>query len=92
MLHNKCVNVLASLTLPPGLTGLTYLSLGFNHLSDFSFLSGLTNLATLELGNSELTSLALPAGLTSLTTLYLGGNPLSDFSFVSPASKVRLVS
>lgn len=62
---------------------LTTLDLRFNHLTNFSFLSGLTRLTTLDLGGNQLTSLTLPAGLTSLITLNLFGNNLTDFAFLS---------
>ena len=57
--------------------------LGSNRLTDFSFLSGLTNLTTLGLPFNGLTNLTLPSGLNSLATLELQGNRLTDFSFLS---------
>ena len=60
---------------------MTTLLLPGNQLTNFSFLSGLTNLTTLSLGGNQFTSLTLPAGLTSLTSLYLDFNrpPLRIF-------------
>ncbi len=52
-------------------------------MTNFSFLSGLTNLTELYLNDNQLASLTLPAGLTSLNRLNLEHNRLTDVSFLS---------
>ena len=71
---------------------LTTLDLRFNHLTNFSFLSGLTRLTTLDLGYNRLSGLTLPAELTSLTTLNLAGNPLQSFVLPEPLGQGALAS
>jgi internalin A len=59
---------------------LTTLDLWSDQLTNFSFLSGLTNLTWLTLDDNQLTTLTLPAGLTSLVSLELNGNHLTSLT------------
>ncbi len=78
-------------------TGLTILDLGTervgegyvnsNHISDFSLLSGMTNLERLDLGGNSISDLSVLSGalssLTRLELLYLDNNSISDLSPLS---------
>ena len=63
-----------------GLTGLTYLDLQGNSISDISMLSGLTALTYLNLSENSITDISALRRLTSLTKLHLNGNSISDIS------------
>ena len=58
-----------------------------NHISDFSPLSGLTNLRTLDLGGNSISDLSALSGaisgLTNLERLYLDKNSISDLTPLS---------
>ena len=62
------------------LTGLVYLSLTDNQISDLSPLANLTNLTELRLGDNKISDLTPLANLTNLTKLYLGNNQISDLT------------
>ena len=70
---------------------LSTLLLDDNHISDFSFPDGLTNLTSLsvlDLSENPLTSLTLPGGLTNLTKLRAEFSALTNLTF--PAGLTRL--
>ena len=60
-----------------------YRSINSNSVSDFSPLTGLTNLIALYLRDSNISDISTVAGLTNLNTLYLGSNSVSDISAVA---------
>ena len=63
-----------------GLTGLTWLTLEGNSISDIASLKGLTALTYLNLGGNSISDIASLKGLTALTELYLWGNSISDIA------------
>ena len=63
-----------------GLTGLTYLNLRDNSISDISALEDLTNLTWLSLSSNSISDISTLENLTNLTTLGLTGNSISDIS------------
>ena len=63
-----------------GLTNLTYLSLGYNSISDIFPLTALTNLTELSLGGNSISDISPLTALTNLTYLSLGGNSISDIA------------
>src|SRR5207244_3709988 len=85
-----------NLTFSGGLPKLTNITLGgklassssegpffeYNRVANFSFLTNLSNLASLDLPLNGLTTLELPESFTNLTRLNLGGNRLTSFSFL----------
>ena len=73
-------NHLANLTLPNGLTNLSFVDLSSNPLTNCVFPSGLTNLILLTLEVDALTNLTLPAGLSQLASLHLEGNRLASLT------------
>ena len=87
-------------------TGLTILDLGTelvsgagyvnsNHISDFSLLSGMTNLERLDLGGNSISDLSVLSGalssLTRLERLYLDNNSISDVSALSGLTRLELL-
>ena len=72
-------------------TNLTFLHLGYmvgfprnsNNISDFSPLSNLTKLRTLDLAGTGISDITLLSNLTSLTLLNLGSNAISDIAPLS---------
>ena len=74
-------------------TNLTWLHLGYddtvsfprnsNNISDFSPLSHLIRLRTLDLADTGISDITLLSNLTSLEILYLGSNDISDVSVLS---------
>ena len=64
-----------------------------NHISDFSPLSGLTNLRGLDLGGNSISDLSALSGvisrLTNLERLYLDTNSISDVSSLSGLTNLR---
>ena len=72
-------------------TNLTFLHLGYmvgfprnsNNISDFSPLSNLTKLRTLDLADTGISDITLLSNLTSLTLLNLGSNAISDIAPLS---------
>ena len=87
-------------------TGLTNLDLGTefvsrvgyvnsNHISDFSPLSGLTNLTRLNLGGNSISDLSVLSGaisgLPNLERLYLDTNSISDVSAISGFTRLRVL-
>lgn len=63
----------------------TSLDLNFTGITDISGLTSLPVLATLDVGNNNLTTLTLD-GLTALTTCAYDGNPITDLSAVGCVS------
>ena len=87
-------------------TGLTNLDLGTefvsrvgyvnsNHISDFSLLSGLTNLTRLDLGGNSISDLSALSGaisgLPNLERLYLDTNSISDVSAISGFTRLSVL-
>ncbi len=82
-------------------TNLTWLHLGYgdmvgfprnsNNISDFSPLSNLTRLRTLDLANTGISDITLLSNLTSLERLYLPNNDISDVSTLSNLTSLRLL-
>ncbi len=87
-------------------TGLTNLDLGTefvsrvgyvnsNHISDFSLLSGLTNLERLDLGGNSISDLSALSGaisgLPNLERLILDTNSISDVSAISGFTRLRVL-
>ena len=87
-------------------TGLTNLDLGTefvsrvgyvnsNHISDFSLLSGLTNLTRLDLGGNSISDLSALSGaisgLPNLERLILDTNSISDVSAISGFTRLRVL-
>ena len=85
-------------------TGLTILDLGTelvsgegyvnsNHISDFSLLSGMTNLRRLDLGGNAISDLSALSGaisrLPNLERLYLDTNSISDLSPLSGLTRLE---
>ncbi len=72
-----------------GLTGLTYLDLDGNSISDISALKGLTTLTRLYLWGNSISDISALKGLTTLTNLKLSENSISDISVLAglPALK-----
>ncbi len=64
-------------------------SINSNSISDFSPLTGLTKLRTLNLGDNKISDISAVAGLTNLTTLELGSNDISDISAISGLTNLR---
>ena len=62
-----------------GLTGLRYLDLQANSLSDISALADLTALTRLDLTYNSISDISVLEGMTALEELYLSGNPISDY-------------
>ena len=73
------------------LTGLTFLSLNQNSITDISALSGLTSLTTLYLHENFITDITPLSGLTSLTTLQLGHNPITDITPLSGLTSLTIL-
>ena len=88
-------------------TGLTILDLGTelvsgegyvnsNHISDFSLLSGMTNLRRLDLGGNSISDLSVLSGiisrLTNLERLYLDNNSISDVTPLSGLTNLALLN
>jgi len=71
---------IASLEGAQYLTGLTFLDLGGNQISDVSPLAGLTKLTYLGLNLNQVSDVSPLAGLTNLTYLGLNRNQVSDVS------------
>ncbi|MCE2433665.1 MAG: leucine-rich repeat domain-containing protein [Candidatus Latescibacteria bacterium] len=67
-----------------------------NHISDFSPLSGLTNLTRLDLGGNSISDLSVLSGiisrLTNLERLYLDNNSISDVSTLSGLTNLGLLN
>ena len=82
-------------------TNLTWLHLGYdatvgfprnsNNISDFSPLSNLIRLRTLDLADTGISDIALLSNLTSLEILNLGSNDLSDVSALSNLTSLRFL-
>ncbi len=79
---------LSALALPAGLTGLAWLDLGNNQLSELS-LPELPGLKELWLHGNRLAVLTLPAGLAKLETLNLEGNGLREPSLPAGLTNLR---
>ncbi len=66
-----------------------------NHISDFSLLSGLTNLTRLALGGNSISDLSALSGalssLPNLERLYLDTNSISDVSAISGFTRLRVL-
>jgi len=80
---------IASLTPLSGNTNLTSLNLHDTHISDFTGLSTLTGLQTLDLYYTTLPNLNAVSGLTNLTYLVTGGNGISDISGLSGLTSLQ---
>ncbi|MEM9090357.1 MAG: leucine-rich repeat domain-containing protein, partial [Cyanobacteria bacterium P01_F01_bin.53] len=65
------------------LTHLRYLYLYSVRLRSYSFLSTLTGLTSLDLGENNISDCSFLSTLTGLTSLELGSNNISDCSFLS---------
>ena len=63
-----------------GLTGLVFLDLGDNQISDLSPLAGLVNLELLGLSGNQIVDVSPLAGLVNLKELWLIANQISDLS------------
>ncbi|MEG3923505.1 DUF6745 domain-containing protein, partial [Microcoleus sp. T3_D1] len=74
------------------LTNLTTLHLGYNQITDISFLGSLTNLTTLSLGGSQITDISALRSLTNLTTLDLGGNQITDLCVLDELAQKHLIT
>jgi internalin A len=61
-----------------GLTGLTFLGLESNAISDISALQGLVNLRTLELADNQIADISVLAQLQTLHTVRLESNLISN--------------
>ncbi len=80
-------------------TNLTFLHLGYmvgfprnsNNISDFSSLSNLTRLRTLDLADTGITDITLLSNLTGLEILNLGNNDISDVSALSNLTSMRFL-
>ncbi|MFK7946857.1 MAG: COR domain-containing protein, partial [Saprospiraceae bacterium] len=60
------------------------LDLRNNQITDFSFLSGLTQLQSLYLSSNQITDISFLSGLTQLQTLDLSANQITDISGLLP--------
>ena len=82
-------------------TNLTWLHLGYgdtvgfprnsNNISDFSPLSNLTRLRTLDLADTGISDITLLSNLTGLEILNLGNNDISDVSALSNLTSMRFL-
>jgi internalin A len=57
--------------------------LSYNQISDYSFLTELKNLTTLDLSYNQISDISFLTELKNLTTLYLSYNQISDYSFLT---------
>ena len=71
------------------LAQLASLTLSFSSLSDASFLSGMTQLRSLHLGNNAITDISPLEALTQLTSLGLDGNTIVDVSALAGMTRLR---
>ena len=100
---NSNIRDLTGLELASGLTnldlGTEFVSrVGYvnsNHISDFSLLSGLTNLTRLDLGGNSISDLSALSGaisgLPNLERLILDTNSISDVSAISGFTRLRVL-
>jgi len=58
-------------------------------IEDASFLSGLTQLQSLDLRNNQITDISFLSGLTQLQSLYLRNNQITDISFLSSLTQLQ---
>ena len=72
-----------------GLTGLTWLNLYNNQVSDISALSNLTSLTWLELSNNQISDISVLSNLTSLRSLALGWNRITNVSALEGLTSLR---
>ena len=72
-----------------GLTGLTWLNLYNNQVSDISALSNLTSLIWLELSNNQISDISVLSNLTSLRSLALGWNRITNVSALEGLTSLR---
>jgi formylglycine-generating enzyme required for sulfatase activity len=84
------INLLASISIPPGLTKLAIVNLSSNPLTNCILPAELTNLASLIIDGGGLSNLAFPAGLVQLTNLDLANNQFAVFTL--PANLPSLAS
>ena len=82
-LSNPSDREIKSLAGAQNLTGLTYLDLAANSVSDISPLSGLTGLMNLHLSSNRIGDISALSGLTNLTILRLHTNWITDISALS---------
>jgi Leucine-rich repeat (LRR) protein len=82
-------NNLGSISIPPQLTSLQTLYLGFNHITSISIPPQLTSLQTLILSNNNLGSISIPPQLTSLQYLDLNQNNLGSISIPSELTSLQ---
>jgi hypothetical protein len=85
-------NQLTSLTLPTGLTNLTWLDLSDNQLTSFTLPGDLTSLTTLDLGNNPLTTLVLPEPLAFRAAGWVANSQIQGASVYTYPLAVSLVS
>ena len=74
-----------------GLTGLTYLDLSGNSISDISELSGLTALTYLNLSGNSISNVSALRRLTALKDLKLWGNSITDISALSGLTALTIL-
>ena len=74
-----------------GLTGLTWLDLSFNSISDISELSGLTTLTYLNLSDNSISNVSALRRLTALKDLKLWGNSITDISALSGLTALTIL-
>ncbi len=73
------------------MTGLDWLSLGSNEISDLTPLAGLTQLEDLKLPNNQISDLSALAGLAGLYGLYLPNNQISDLSALAGLAELHFL-
>jgi hypothetical protein len=71
------------------MTGMEWLDLSYNTISDVSALGGLTDLLTLELEFNAITDVSPLAGLTGLTLLHINDNTIVDVSALSQLTSME---
>lgn len=79
---------ISNLTPLAGLTGLTWLELDYNHVSDVSPLLNLKQLRGLRLNSNTVTNAPLVTALTNLQTLVLTQNGLTNIAFLASMPKL----
>ena len=71
------------------LSDLQSLELGFNQISDISFLEKLSNLQSLDLNENQIVDYSILSVLNSLQLLDLSSNQISDYSFLEKLSSLH---